>query len=85
MAVFTRGLGWSKEQTEVFLAGVRKDMKNTKIHCYWEMYTPTPSILVDADVSADTTLLDKSHYKVSEHCRYITEAIRVGLGTLGLR
>lgn len=37
MAIFTRGLGWSKERTEVFLAGVRKDMKNTKIHCYWEM------------------------------------------------
>jgi hypothetical protein len=61
MAVFTRGLGWSKEQTEVFLVGVRKDMKNTKIHCYWEMYVPNLSILVDADASSDTTSLDKSH------------------------
>jgi hypothetical protein len=36
-AAFTRGLGWSKEETEVFLAGVRKDINNTKLHAYWEM------------------------------------------------
>ena len=38
MAIFTRALGWSKEETEVFLADVRKDLKNTKMHSYWEMY-----------------------------------------------
>jgi hypothetical protein len=37
-AAFTRGLGWSKEETEVFLAGVRKDMNDTKIHAYFEMF-----------------------------------------------
>lgn len=37
MAIFTRALGWSKEETEVFLVDVRKDLKDTKIHCYWEM------------------------------------------------
>jgi hypothetical protein len=37
MALFTRILGWTKEETDVFLAGVRKDMKNTKIHAYWNM------------------------------------------------
>jgi hypothetical protein len=36
-AVFTRGLGWSTEETEVFLAAVRKDFNDTKIHAYWEM------------------------------------------------
>jgi len=85
MAVFTRGLGWSKEQTEVFLAGVRKDMKNTKVHCYWEMYAPNLSILLDADASSDTTSLDKSHCKVGVHCRYITDAICICFGTLNLR
>lgn len=37
LALFTRVLGWSKEETEVFLAGVRQDMKNTRIHAYWNM------------------------------------------------
>jgi hypothetical protein len=35
--LFTRILGWSKEELDVFLAGVRKDMKNTKYHAYWNM------------------------------------------------
>lgn len=38
IAIFTCALGWPKEETEVFLADVRKDLKNTKMHCYWEMY-----------------------------------------------
>ncbi|KAK1755439.1 S-adenosyl-L-methionine-dependent methyltransferase [Echria macrotheca] len=38
MALFTRGLGWSAEQLEVFLAGVRKDMKDTRIHAYYSIY-----------------------------------------------
>lgn len=42
LAVFTRprsehGLGWSKEELEVLLAGVRKDLKNTDIHAYFPM------------------------------------------------
>lgn len=42
LAVFTRpvgqgGLGWSKEEVEVFLTGVRKDIKNVNIHSYWPM------------------------------------------------
>jgi hypothetical protein len=37
-AAFTRGLGWSKEETEVFLAAVRRDFKDTKLHAYWEVY-----------------------------------------------
>lgn len=42
LAVFTReigqgGLGWSNEELEVFLTGVRKDLKNMSIHSYWPM------------------------------------------------
>jgi len=36
-AALTRGLGWSKEEVEVFLTAVRSDLNNTKIHAYWEM------------------------------------------------
>lgn len=42
LAIFTRpkaegGIGWSREEVEVLLAGVRKDMRNTGIHAYWQM------------------------------------------------
>ncbi len=36
-ALFTRVLGWSKPELDVFLAGVRKDIKNQAIHAYWPM------------------------------------------------
>ncbi|KAH6708972.1 S-adenosyl-L-methionine-dependent methyltransferase [Leptodontidium sp. MPI-SDFR-AT-0119] len=38
MAFFTRGLGWSKEELEVYLVKVRQDMRNRKIHAYWPIY-----------------------------------------------
>jgi hypothetical protein len=37
MALFTRGLGWTPEETEAFLVTVRKDMKDTKIRGYYTM------------------------------------------------
>ena len=37
MAVFTRGLGWSQEELEVFLADVRKSMKDPNVHGYYPM------------------------------------------------
>jgi hypothetical protein len=37
LALFTRCLGWSAEELEVFLIDVRNDMKNTRIHAYWNM------------------------------------------------
>lgn len=37
VALFTRALGWSAEELEIFLADVRKDMKNPRIHAYWPM------------------------------------------------
>lgn len=37
MALFTRAHGMSAEEVQVLMAGVRADMKNTKIHAYWPM------------------------------------------------
>jgi hypothetical protein len=37
MAMFTHVLGWTKPEVDVFLADVRKEMKDTKIHVYWNM------------------------------------------------
>ncbi|KAH8684140.1 S-adenosyl-L-methionine-dependent methyltransferase [Ilyonectria robusta] len=38
MALFTRALGWSSEEVEVFLANVRKDMKDKSIHAWWPIH-----------------------------------------------
>ncbi|KAJ4247110.1 hypothetical protein NW762_013248 [Fusarium torreyae] len=38
MALFTRGLGWSSEEVEVFLAKVRNDMKDRRIHAWWPIH-----------------------------------------------
>lgn len=37
VATFTRLLGWTVEELEVFLVDVRKEMKDTSIHSYWDM------------------------------------------------
>ncbi|KAM0425327.1 hypothetical protein ACHAPT_009383 [Fusarium lateritium] len=37
MALFTRALGWSSEQVEVFLTSVRTDMKDRRVHAWWPM------------------------------------------------
>ena len=37
MALMTRCLGMSKEEVEVLLVDVRKDMKNENIRSYWPM------------------------------------------------
>jgi hypothetical protein len=37
LAHFTRGLGWSREETLVYCAETRKEMKNPNIHAYWPM------------------------------------------------
>ncbi len=37
MALFTRGLGWTAEEVQVFLAKVRSDLRNRKMHTYWAM------------------------------------------------
>lgn len=37
LGVFTHGLGWSKEQIEVFLIDVRREMNDTRVHAYYPM------------------------------------------------
>lgn len=37
MAPLTRGHNWTKEEVQVFLVGVRKDMRDTKAHSYMPM------------------------------------------------
>lgn len=37
MALFTRVFGWTKEEVEVFLVDVRKEVKDPRIHAYWPM------------------------------------------------
>ncbi|KZL86043.1 methyltransferase domain-containing protein [Colletotrichum incanum] len=38
LGLFTRVLDWSKEETIVFCANARKDLKDTKAHAYWNGY-----------------------------------------------
>ncbi|KDN68753.1 putative methyltransferase domain-containing protein [Colletotrichum sublineola] len=37
LALFTRVLGWTREEVLVFIAGVRKDFRNKDIHAYWNV------------------------------------------------
>lgn len=37
-AILTRVAGWTKEQVEVFLAGVRREGNNRNVHLYHKMY-----------------------------------------------
>lgn len=37
MALFTRILGWSAEEVEVFAAKARHDMKDRRVHAWWPM------------------------------------------------
>jgi len=37
-APLTRGLGWTPEQVEVFMVGVRRDLMKTSIHSYFTLH-----------------------------------------------
>ena len=37
LAPFTRFLGWSVDEVQVLLAKCRRDIKDTRIHAYWNM------------------------------------------------
>ncbi|MBE3044999.1 hypothetical protein IMZ48_21060, partial [Candidatus Bathyarchaeota archaeon] len=37
LALFTRVLGWTTEETTVFCAQVRKDFQNLGLHGYWDV------------------------------------------------
>ncbi|KAH7413820.1 S-adenosyl-L-methionine-dependent methyltransferase [Phaeosphaeria sp. MPI-PUGE-AT-0046c] len=38
LALFTRALGWSIDEVRVFAAAMRADLRNRKIHAYWDFY-----------------------------------------------
>ncbi|KAJ0287016.1 hypothetical protein CBS470a_005596 [Colletotrichum nupharicola] len=38
LALYTRVLGWTREEVLAFCAGVRNDFKNRSIHAYWNVY-----------------------------------------------
>lgn len=38
MRIFEKGLGWSPEEVQVFLAGVRKDIRDRRAHTYYPFY-----------------------------------------------
>ncbi|RAL58729.1 hypothetical protein DID88_003035 [Monilinia fructigena] len=38
VAIFTRLLGWTVEELELFLVDVRREMRDTSIHGYWPIY-----------------------------------------------
>ncbi|KAJ5210185.1 hypothetical protein N7472_000324 [Penicillium cf. griseofulvum] len=38
LALFTRVLGWSNNDTQIFLAGVRRDIKNPAVHTYCKLH-----------------------------------------------
>ena len=37
LRLFTQALGWSIPEVEVFLVGLRKDIKNPNIHAYYNL------------------------------------------------
>ncbi|KAF9872204.1 methyltransferase domain-containing protein [Colletotrichum karsti] len=41
MAPFTRGLDWTRDELNIFLIDVRKDMKNKQFHAYYPIYIIT--------------------------------------------
>ncbi|KAK1542846.1 methyltransferase domain-containing protein [Colletotrichum paranaense] len=38
LALFTRVLGWSREETVVFCAGAREELRQQKVHAYFDVY-----------------------------------------------
>ncbi|KAF4303551.1 putative tam domain methyltransferase protein [Botryosphaeria dothidea] len=38
LMLFTRALGWSKDEVEVFLAQIRKEVKRKDVHSYYHFY-----------------------------------------------
>lgn len=38
LALFTRVLGWSSEEVQVFLAGVRRELVDRSLHIYGKLY-----------------------------------------------
>ncbi|KAK3327405.1 S-adenosyl-L-methionine-dependent methyltransferase [Cercophora scortea] len=37
MRLFSKALGWSAAEVQVFLVGVRREIRNQGVHCYWPL------------------------------------------------
>jgi hypothetical protein len=37
LRMFNKGYGWTREEIEVFLVGVRRDVQNMHYHTYWDL------------------------------------------------
>ena len=67
LGFLTRGLGWTMEEVELFLVGVRKEMKDTKVHAWMPMYACIQIIrLNSARVLANKLLTDMSFLAKSQ-------------------
>jgi hypothetical protein len=41
MGPLTRGLGWSRDQVELYLPGVRRDLNDMSVHTYYSLHVIT--------------------------------------------
>ncbi|KAF9878365.1 methyltransferase domain-containing protein [Colletotrichum karsti] len=53
LALFTNVLGWTREEVLVFCSGVRRDLNNTGIHAYWNIYSTFGKKPLKANTSQD--------------------------------
>ncbi|KAH0538562.1 hypothetical protein FGG08_004850 [Glutinoglossum americanum] len=74
LGLFTRFLGWSREEILVFLTDVRKDLKNPKIHPCYNLLPPT------ATTAEGQTMADAGQNKTSSGLRVLV----IGAGITGL-
>lgn len=63
MALFTRILGWSAAEVEVFLVDVKKQVKDRRIHAYFDLSVFTQHLSTFTDRSQDI------HGLLESHCR----------------
>ncbi|KAG7047231.1 hypothetical protein JMJ77_0010585, partial [Colletotrichum scovillei] len=59
-APLTHGLGWSKQEVEVFVVELREQFNDQRIHAYWPCYALYGKILDPRDRSCVRTLREVS-------------------------
>jgi hypothetical protein len=42
LRMFSKGFGWTRDEIEIYLVGVRKDIQNMSYHTYWDLYVLYP-------------------------------------------
>ncbi|KAF4954314.1 hypothetical protein FGADI_5337 [Fusarium gaditjirri] len=86
LAYFTRGLGWSTEETRVFCAHVRKDLQNPRIHAYWPMLAgsmkPALTVAVAALFLAGASAGPQAYAACQAGCSTIAMACYAAAGAI---